>query len=166
VTVERQFDVDLPAVMVDPDAIDNCVLNLLLNALDAVARHPDPRLAVRTERADDGCHVRIVVADNGVGIPAQQLPGIFNALTTTKGGRGTGLGLAVAMKIALEHGGDITATSEEGRGSTFNLALPIRPAREPSGPPSRTQSEATGLPAPSQPERADTASGAEPEGEV
>jgi len=127
VTIERRFDPDLPEVMADPDAITNCALNILLNALDAVAHRPDPRVTVRTERAADGRQVRVIVTDNGVGIPAQQVPGIFNALTTTKGGRGTGLGLAVAKKIAQEHGGDIVVTSEEDRGSAFTVALPIEP---------------------------------------
>ena len=127
VSVERQFDTDLPKVSLDPDAINNCLLNILLNALDAVAHRPEPRIVIRTERTEDGRQVRIAVIDNGVGIPAEQVPGIFNALTTTKGGRGTGLGLAVAKKIVTEHGGEITVNTEEGRGSTFTVILPISP---------------------------------------
>jgi len=128
VAFEQVSDPDLSQVMVDPDAINDCLLNILLNALDAVAQCPEPRVVARTECADDGRRVRMVVTDNGVGIPARQLPGIFHALTTTKGGRGTGLGLAVARKIANEHGGDVTVTSQEGRGSTFTVDLPVRPA--------------------------------------
>ena len=110
--------------MVDPDAITDCILNVLLNALDAVAQRPDPRVVVATSHDRSHGRIRITVTDNGVGIPPKMLPVIFNALTTTKGGRGTGLGLAVAKKIVEEHGGTISAASQEGRGSTFTVLLP------------------------------------------
>jgi signal transduction histidine kinase len=127
VDVERDLAPDLPQVSLDPDAVTNGVLNLLLNAFEAVAQREAPRVTVSARLAPDGQHVEIAIADNGVGIPAWRLPSIFNALTSTKGGRGTGLGLAVARKIVAEHGGEIAASSQEGRGSTFTIRLPLHP---------------------------------------
>jgi signal transduction histidine kinase len=66
------------------------------------------------------------VADNGPGISAETLADIFNLFVSTKGARGTGLGLTVSRKILREHGGDILATSTEGAGSTFALEFPLR----------------------------------------
>jgi signal transduction histidine kinase len=66
----------------------------------------------------------VSVADNGPGIPADQLTRIFNVFESTKGARGTGLGLAVSQKILREHGGDIAVDSELGHGSRFTLAWP------------------------------------------
>jgi signal transduction histidine kinase len=70
--------------------------------------------------------VRIVVADNGPGIPPEAIDRIFNVFVSTKGERGTGLGLAVSRKILREHGGDIQATSREGEGSSFVMEFPAR----------------------------------------
>jgi signal transduction histidine kinase len=69
---------------------------------------------------------RITVADNGAGMPPETLAEIFTLFVSTKGARGTGLGLTVSRKILREHGGDIRATSREGEGSTFVLELPLR----------------------------------------
>ena len=71
--------------------------------------------------------VRVVVADDGEGMSPETLAEIFNLFVSTKGARGTGLGLTVSRKILREHGGDIHATSREGAGSTFVLEFPLRP---------------------------------------
>ena len=68
--------------------------------------------------------VRITIEDNGCGIPAEDLDKIFTLFVSHKGGRGTGLGLPVSLKILKEHGGDIRATSQVGKGSRFTLELP------------------------------------------
>jgi len=126
VALRRQLDPSLPPIMADPDAINNCVLNIILNAFDAVAEQDEPTVTVTSRLAEGGKRVEIAVTDNGVGIPAARLKSVFNALTSTKGGRGTGLGLAVARKIAQEHGGDVSVASQEGQGSTFTVSLPLR----------------------------------------
>ena len=70
--------------------------------------------------------MRIVVLDNGVGIAAEKLGEIFKPFVSTKGSRGTGLGLAVSRKILREHGGDILVQSQAGKGSKFTLRVPVR----------------------------------------
>jgi two-component system NtrC family sensor kinase len=69
---------------------------------------------------------RITVADNGAGMSPETLAEIFTLFVSTKGARGTGLGLTVSRKILREHGGDIHAASREGEGSTFVLEFPLR----------------------------------------
>ncbi len=64
--------------------------------------------------------------DNGPGIPAEKLDDIFKPFVSTKGARGTGLGLPVSRKILREHGGDLTAASEPGQGTRFVFRLPMR----------------------------------------
>ena len=68
--------------------------------------------------------VWVSITDNGRGIPEEQIGGIFNVFESTKGARGTGLGLAVSLKIIREHGGDITVVSRLGEGARFTLAWP------------------------------------------
>ena len=69
---------------------------------------------------------RVVVADNGTGIAPGELDRIFQVFASTKGSRGTGLGLPVSQKIIREHGGSISIASELGKGSTFTISLPMR----------------------------------------
>ena len=76
-------------------------------------------------RADEHW-ARIVVLDNGVGIPPAQVTEIFKPFVSTKGSRGTGLGLPVSRKIMREHGGDLTVQSQVGAGSKFTLRLPVK----------------------------------------
>ena len=83
-------------------------------------------MAVATLREPDGKWVRIEVTDNGAGIPPEKQAEIFRPFVSTKGSRGTGLGLAVSRKILREHGGDILLKSQVGEGSTFALRLPMR----------------------------------------
>ena len=79
-------------------------------------------------REPDGEWVRIEVTDNGPGISPEKQEEIFRPFVSTKGSRGTGLGLAVSRKIMREHGGDIVLRSEVGQGSMFTLRLPLRAA--------------------------------------
>src|SRR5207247_3889440 len=85
-----------------------------------------PQVVVATQRESDGEWVRIVVADNGTGIPPEKMADIFKPFVSTKGARGTGLGLAVSRKILREHGGDILVQSQPGKGSKFILRLPLK----------------------------------------
>ena len=70
--------------------------------------------------------MRIIVLDNGPGIPPDQLLNLFKPFQSTKGARGTGLGLAVSRKILREHGGDILVQSQPGKGTKFILRLPLK----------------------------------------
>ncbi|VXC17510.1 Signal transduction histidine kinase [Pseudomonas sp. 8Z] len=117
---------ELPLVECIPAQINQVVMNLLVNAAQAIEH--DGRIVIHTERnADD---VLIQVSDNGCGIAAQHLAQIFDPFFTTKPvGKGTGLGLALSFSIVEKHGGSLTVSSEVGRGAVFTIRLPIRQGR-------------------------------------
>ncbi len=112
----------LPLITCDPDGIHRALLNILSNAVDALGETDDPRVVVTTALADG--FAELVVADNGPGVPAARVADLFKPFVSTKGSRGTGLGLPVSRKILQEHGGDVTVESEPGRGATFRLRIP------------------------------------------
>jgi signal transduction histidine kinase len=116
----------LPPVPCDPEGLHRALLNIISNGLDAVEDRPNPQVAVLTELEADGAWARISVRDNGVGIPSSKLGDIFKPFVSTKGAKGTGLGLAVSRKILREHGGDILVQSQAGKGSQFILRLPMK----------------------------------------
>ncbi len=126
VTIRRDVPEGLPHVMLDPEAMSRAILNVVTNALDAVEERPDGVVTFGVTVDVDEAVVRITVTDNGPGMSAETLAEIFTLFVSTKGSRGTGLGLTVSRKILHEHGGDIRATSVEGEGSTFTLEFPLR----------------------------------------
>jgi signal transduction histidine kinase/pSer/pThr/pTyr-binding forkhead associated (FHA) protein len=126
VNLEVNFEQNLPLVPLDPEGIHRALLNILGNALDAVEGRKNPQVTVGTRLDPEENWVRLLVLDNGVGIPPQQVIDIFKPFVSTKGARGTGLGLAVSRKILREHGGDIIVQSQQGKGSKFILRLPLR----------------------------------------
>jgi signal transduction histidine kinase/CheY-like chemotaxis protein len=98
-------------------------LNLLVNAGQALAGQSDARVRITTERA--GNEVRVMVADNGPGIPAADQHRIFDAFFTTKReSAGSGLGLTISREIVAQHGGELIVESEEGKGARFTVKLP------------------------------------------
>jgi len=125
---------ELPLVECLPSQINQVVMNLVVNAAQAMeGRGQRGRIVVRT--GTGGCSGRnaeeawIEVADNGCGIPPHVLPRIFDPFFTTKPvGRGTGLGLALCHGIVQKHRGRIEVQSEPGRGSTFRVTLPVHHA--------------------------------------
>lgn len=113
---------DLPSVMVDRHMIEQVLMNLILNAVQAMKN--GGVLTIKTSVAEGIC--RVEVSDTGSGIPASVLPRIFDPFFTTKGeGEGTGLGLSVNLGIVERHGGKILVESEVGKGTTFTLCLPV-----------------------------------------
>jgi signal transduction histidine kinase/ActR/RegA family two-component response regulator len=147
---------DLPPVLVDPRQLEQVLLNIAINARDALphggevsitADHggPSPAYSVATADRSTESPVRIHVADDGPGIEDADLPKLFEFFFTTKGPEsGTGLGLAIARAFAESNGGRIGVRTEHGRGSIFTIELPSAPARhiEPSLP-RKTPSPAT-----------------------
>jgi two-component system NtrC family sensor kinase len=125
-TIRWDRPADLPRVMVDPEGLSRAVLNVVTNALDAVEGRPEAAVTITADVDEPAGSARVTVADNGAGMPPEALGRIFNLFVSTKGARGTGLGLTVSRKILREHGGDIQATSEEGVGSRFVLEFPLR----------------------------------------
>lgn len=134
--VQQQFDAkhaallvdvpnDMPPVPIDPGGVHQALLNLLNNALDAV----QPETGVVSMRCEyDGDHdrVKITVADNGEGMSKGTLNRLFEPFHSTKGLRGTGLGLVVTKKIVEEHGGLVKVESTRKQGTTFTMQLPVR----------------------------------------
>jgi signal transduction histidine kinase len=110
------------------------VLNIVTNAVDAAEGVEDARVTVATEWNAASSTACVVVQDNGVGIDGNALDSIFQVFESTKGARGTGLGLPVSQKIVREHGGKIVVASAVGHGSTFTIELPMRrPESKPGG---------------------------------
>jgi len=107
----------------DSDQMHQVLLNLLLNAVQAIEGAGQVRVAV-SARDEEG-DVLITVSDTGRGIAAEHLPNIFRPFYTTKG-NGTGLGLSLARRIVEGHHGHIEVTSSSGKGTTFSLTLPLR----------------------------------------
>jgi len=106
---------------VDPEGIHRAILNLVLNAIDATGGRPDAQVSL--ELLQDNHSTQIKIQDNGIGIPKSQLKSIFSLFESTKGNRGTGLGLPVSQKIIQEHGGDISVVSVVDQGTTFTIHL-------------------------------------------
>ncbi|MFY9725470.1 MAG: ATP-binding protein, partial [Bryobacteraceae bacterium] len=128
VQVEADLREGLPPVQCDPSQIQQVVLNLVLNAAEATqSKGVDKRqgrVSIRTFTAD-GMEM-LTVADNGEGIPPENLTKIFDPFFTTKSeGKGVGLGLAVSYGIIQAHGGDIEVKSTAGTGAIFTVSLPL-----------------------------------------
>ena len=120
----------MPVLMFDPDALHRALLNVVTNAIDACEDVEHGKVRVWTEC--DDVDARLCVADNGEGIPPEDLVRIFSVFESNKGNRGTGLGLPVSQKILREHQGGISVTSEPQTGSKFTLRFPaIRPNNDP-----------------------------------
>ncbi len=113
----------MPPIPADPNALHQALMNLVTNAVEAVPRKTGV-ITVRTRFLDDAHEAEIVVADNGPGIPPERHREVFEAFRSTKGQRGTGLGLAVTLKIVKEHGGRIALASTPGDGTAFMIRLP------------------------------------------
>jgi two-component system NtrC family sensor kinase len=118
---------ELPPLHADPGGLHQAFLNLLTNALDAVK--PDEGVVTVSSAFDPLTRsISVRVADNGVGIPPQEIDKIFEVFHTTKGHKGTGLGLAVTRKVIREHRGRIAVESTLGTGTSFTVTVPIQPA--------------------------------------
>jgi len=129
IKIELQQAPDLAEVEHDSDQIHQVLLNLLLNAVQAM----EDAGTVRVEIGSRDDHATVVVCDTGRGIPPQNLPNIFRPFYTTKG-NGTGLGLSLARRIVEEHHGRIDVNSVVGKGSKFTVVLPFHmPAAQVAG---------------------------------
>ncbi|HUT32208.1 MAG TPA: ATP-binding protein [Planctomycetota bacterium] len=129
-SVTLDLDPALPKALLDRGAVHCSLLNLLTNAIDAADQGA---VRVATRRAAGPRGLEIAVSDSGPGISPELHERIFQAFFTTKGSKGTGLGLAVSRKLIEELGGRIAVESAPGRGATFTISLPAEPAIEPTG---------------------------------
>jgi two-component system, NtrC family, sensor kinase len=125
VKVIKHLEPDLPEVCASPSEIQQVLLNLINNAIDAIG--PAGGTVEITSR-DEGHKVVIDVADTGHGIPPSVMARIFDPFFTTKPvGKGTGLGLSICYGIIKKMGGDITVNSAVDLGTTFHVHLPLPP---------------------------------------
>jgi signal transduction histidine kinase len=129
--MKTDFDENIGKINIIPQDIGRVVLNLITNAFYAVSERKlqqpegyEPTVSVSTKKT--GKKVLISVKDNGSGIPKKVLDKIFQPFFTTKPtGEGTGLGLSLSYDIVKAHGGKLKVESEEGKGTTFTISLPL-----------------------------------------
>jgi len=112
---------DLPEVMADRVQLQQVLMNLMLNAIEAM-QGVSAHLEINSQQTDDG-QLLIAVSDTGLGLPTEKADQIFDAFFTTKP-QGTGMGLAISRSIVESHGGRLWASSNSGRGATFRFTLP------------------------------------------
>ncbi|MBN1277587.1 MAG: PAS domain S-box protein [Deltaproteobacteria bacterium] len=129
VRIEYDLQPDLGKTVMDRTAIYRCLLNLITNAIDACTLEGIVAgkgvVIIKTERPAGGS-VRFEVSDNGTGMDDEVQKRLFTDFFTTKGYKGTGLGLPVTQKIIKEHGGELSFKSKPGHGTTFSILLPER----------------------------------------
>lgn len=114
---------DMPPIPADANALHQALMNVLTNAVEAVPVKQGV-ITIKTRYISSLQLAEISISDNGVGIDPEWQEQVFEAFVSTKGQRGTGLGLAVSRKIVNEHSGDILLQSHPGQGSTFIITLP------------------------------------------
>ena len=128
------FDENLPLVSADPQQLEQVLVNLLLNAIDAMPK--GGRITVEAALEADANFppaVIIAITDTGTGIEASDLPKIFQPFFSAKKGKGIGLGLSICDRIIQNHGGRIAVQSTPGEGTSFKIHLPLEPQGNLSG---------------------------------
>jgi len=110
--------------MFDEEGIHRAVLNIVSNAIDAVEGIENGAVVVQTGYDKAADMLLVAVSDNGPGIPEDQRAAIFNVFESSKGSRGTGIGLPVSRKILREHGGRVRVEGGPGQGTRFVLSWP------------------------------------------
>lgn len=129
VTVSTDFSYDLPQIFVDPDRIEQVLINLMINAADAMQPFDRPLISISTNF--DKHSIRLRISDNGPGISEEHLPHIFEPFFSTKApGKGTGIGLYISREIARRHNGRLEVARAETGGAQFELVLPVTLSNE------------------------------------
>jgi len=124
ITLDLRLDSALPDIHGDKAQLEQLMLALIINAVEAITK--EGCLSIATERAAEGKAVIARIEDNGVGIPEDVMPRLFEPFVSTKErGSGVGLGLAISKQIIDKHGGRIDVHSEVGRGTRFTVLLPV-----------------------------------------
>ena len=127
--LEVDLPEDLPAVEADPQQLDQVLINLLINAADALEGRSQPKARISARRSPRGLCLDIV--DNGPGIPPEKLDQIWEPFFTTKPpGKGTGLGLAISRSIVEAFGGTLEASNRSEGGACFSIDLPLSPQQK------------------------------------
>ena len=125
IQTKLSLDADLPMVKADQFQMQQVLLNVILNAENAITEERyHGTISISSER--DASVVRISIVDDGPGIPTEHLPHLFDPFFTTKEvGKGTGLGLSICYGTLAEHGGTIRAENEPNGGARFTIELPL-----------------------------------------
>jgi two-component system NtrC family sensor kinase len=126
ITLDLELTEGIPMVQGDSGQLEQLILALTINAIEAMPREGTLHLA--TSSSDDGTKVIAIVEDDGMGIPEELLPRLFEPFVTTKENHGVGLGLAISKSIVDRHRGVIEVNSQIGRGTRFTMTLPAVPA--------------------------------------
>ena len=125
IVLRTELEADAPRVMADRVQLQQVLMNLMLNGIDAMKEVDEAReLAIKSQRAEND-HVLVCVTDTGLGLPPQQADQVFNAFFTTKP-HGTGLGLSISRSIVESHGGRLWAANNSPRGASFSFTLPAQ----------------------------------------
>ena len=132
-----QADYAIGPFFYDPKNISRCIMNIVGNAIDATPEGGGKKILIRTRTEPGGPNnigwVVVEIADQGTGIPPEARERVFDLMYSTKGSKGTGLGLALTRKIVEEHLGTVTFDTEMGKGTTFFVRLPRRKQRPAAG---------------------------------
>jgi len=124
ITIDTRLDETIPHIWIDENQIEQVLMNIALNAAEAMKNHGMLSLATGLNKKGDYVEVRIT--DTGTGIPQENINKIFDPFFTTKNPQeGTGLGLSVSYGIIQKHHGDIIVESEVGKGTRFTIKLPV-----------------------------------------
>jgi signal transduction histidine kinase len=128
ITVERRLTAGLPWLVLDPDLMQQALLNIALNAIKAMPRGGKLTVETRMEAPAEGVPglIRIILSDSGEGIAPENLSRIFSPFFTTRQ-QGTGLGLSITQRIVEQHNGEISVQSSSGKGAVFTIKLPFDP---------------------------------------
>jgi len=125
ILVRTELAADLPQVMGDRVQLQQVLMNLMINSIEATKSVDGTReLAIKSQRADNE-QLQVSVSDTGIGLPPQQADQIFNAFFTTKP-HGTGMGLRISRSIVESHGGHLWAADNSPRGTSFWFSLPAK----------------------------------------
>ncbi len=124
IALDKVIPADLPQISADANQLSQVLMNLLLNAAQAMPEGGSITLSAQKVKFEES--IEIAVKDTGIGIPADILPHVFEPFFTTKRGKGTGLGLSISQAYIRSHGGDIRVNSMPGEGTTVRFTLPIR----------------------------------------
>jgi len=126
----KAFDPEVGLIHLEQKGIYRSVLNLVGNSIDACDGVEDATVTVKSSLLLDQGKVRIDVTDTGIGMTKETKDKLFTSFFSTKGSKGTGLGLPTTFKIIKEHEGTINVESEYGKGTTFTVTLPIGPSEQ------------------------------------
>jgi signal transduction histidine kinase len=121
ISLRTELALQLPRIMADRVQLQQVLMNLLLNGIEAIMGRAG-ELIIRSRSTEDGL-LLISVSDTGVGLPSEKVDRLFSAFYTTKP-QGTGMGLAISRSIIEAHGGRLWATANAERGATFHFTLP------------------------------------------